>query len=94
MIFDYYGDKENFLVVADAWHPFWKAAVGDLNLPVIKANEIFKGIKLPPGKKTLTLYFDTSPYFPGVYVSIVAWIIFIMGLFSTLKYKRDKPYFR
>ena len=94
MIFDYYGDKENFLVVADAWHPFWKATVGDNNLPVIKANEIFKGIKLPPGENTLTLYFDTSPYFPGVYVSIVAWIIFIMGLFSTLKYKRDKPYFR
>lgn len=93
MIFDYFGAKENFLVVADAWHPFWKAAMGGLDLPVIKANEIFKGIKLPPGRNTLTLYFDTSPYFPGVYVSIVVWIIFIIGLLSSLKYKRDIPRF-
>ena len=50
MIFDYYGDKENFLVVADAWHPFWKAKIDDEIIPVIKVNEIFKGVKLPPGQ--------------------------------------------
>ena len=62
MIFDYYGDKGNFLVIADAWHPFWKAIIDDEILPVIKANEIFKGVKLPPGQGTVTLYFDTSDY--------------------------------
>jgi hypothetical protein len=87
MVFDYYGDKENFLVVADAWHPFWKARIGGKNLSVIKANEIFKGVKLPPGQGTVTLYFDTSPYFPGVYVSIVAWGLFFVGFLLTLKYK-------
>ena len=87
LIFDYYGDKENFLVVADAWHPFWKAEIDDEILPVIKANEIFKGVKLPPGQGTLTLYFDTSDYLPGVYVSIVAWGLFLIGFLLTLKYK-------
>jgi hypothetical protein len=87
IVFDYYGDKENFLVVADAWHPFWKARIGGKNLSVIKANEIFKGVKLPPGQGTVTLYFDTSPYFPGVYVSIVAWGLFFVGFLLTLKYK-------
>jgi hypothetical protein len=87
MIFDYYGDKENLLVVADAWHPFWKAKIDDEILQVIKANEIFKGVKLPSGKGNITLYFDTSPYFPGVYVSIVAWSIFVISLILILKYK-------
>ena len=87
MVFDYYGDKENFLVVADAWHPFWKAKIDDEFLPVIKANEIFKGVKLPSGQGTVNIYFDTSPYFPGVYVSIVAWGLFVTGLILTLKYK-------
>ena len=87
MVFDYYGDKENFLVVADAWHPFWKAKIKDEILPVIKANEIFKGVKLPPGQGTVTIYFDTLPYFPGVYVSIVAGVLFLIGFLLTLKYK-------
>jgi hypothetical protein len=93
MIFDYYGDKGNFLVIADAWHPFWKAIIDDEILPVIKANEIFKGVKLPPGQGTVTLYFDTSYYFPGVYVSIVAWSLFVIGLILTLKYKWDATMF-
>ena len=92
MVFDYYGDKENFLVVADAWHPFWKAEIAGKNLSVIKANEIFKGIKLPPGKGIVTLFFDTSPYIPGVYVSIAAWGLFLTGLFLTWKYKWRVPF--
>ena len=63
MEFDYYGNKENFLVVADAWHPFWKAKINGETLPVIKANDIFKGVRLPPGQGTVTMYFDTSPYY-------------------------------
>jgi hypothetical protein len=89
MVFDFQGDKEEFLVVADAWHPFWKATSGDQDLSVIKANEIFKGVKLPPGEYTFTLFFDTSPYFLGIYVSITAWILFLTALFLVLKYRLD-----
>ncbi len=77
MVFDYNGKEDGFLVVADAWHPFWKAYAGDKNLPVVKANEIFKGVRLPKGEYTLTMEFDTSPYFPGVYIAIIFWILFL-----------------
>ena len=80
MIFDYRGDRENFLVVADAWHPFWKARAGGSVLPVIKTNEIFKGIRLPKGEYMLDLFFDTAPFFTGIYVSAIAWILFLAGL--------------
>ena len=81
MVFDFSGNNEEFLVIADAWHPFWKAYAGDTSLPVVKANEIFKGVRLPKGKYTLIMEFDTSPYSPGVYVSIIFWILFLSGLF-------------
>ena len=87
MTFEFDGDKEELLVVADAWHPFWKAKMGDKHLPVFKANDIFKGVKIPAGKGTITLYFDTSPYMPGVYVSVVAWVIFTISLFLSIRYK-------
>jgi len=93
MVFDFQGDKEELLLVADAWHPFWKATSGDKDLSVVKANEIFKGVKLPSGDYTFTLFFDTSPYFPGIYVSILAWILFLTALFLVLKYRLDITYF-
>ena len=93
MVFDFQGDKDEFLVVADAWHPFWKATRGNHDLSVVKANEIFKGVKLPPGDYTFILFFDTSPYFLGIYVSITAWILFLTALFLVLKYRLDFSYF-
>src|SRR3972149_1679401 len=93
MVFDYEGDRDNFLVVADAWHPFWKARIEGEDLPVVKTNEIFKGVKLPPGKFDLTLYFDTSPYYPGIYISIFAWITFISGWFFVWKYNWNLSFF-
>lgn len=93
MVFDYNGNGENFLVIADAWHPFWKARIAGKDIPVVKANEIFKGVKLPPGKFDLTLYFDTSPYYPGIYISIFAWITFISGWFFVWKYNWNLSFF-
>jgi hypothetical protein len=80
MVFDYNGKEDEFLVVADAWHPFWKAYARDKSLPVVKTNEIFKGVRLPKGEYTLTMEFDTSPYLPGVYVTIGFWIVFMSAL--------------
>lgn len=93
MVFDYQADKKNFLVVADAWHPFWKAKTETQNFPVVKANEIFKGVRLPAGKYIFTLFFDTSPYFPGIYVSIIAWVLFILGWILVLRFKWELPQF-
>jgi hypothetical protein len=85
MAFDFDGRQEEFLVVADAWHPFWRARANNQELPVIRANGLFKGIRLPPGKYELALYFDTSAYRPGIYVSAVAWVALCIALFMTLK---------
>lgn len=89
MIFDFHGDNEELLVVADPWHPFWKARIDDNSLPIIKVNEIFKGVRLPKGEYTLIMFFDTSPYFAGVYVSIIAWIVFISG-WAFLFYRQNR----
>ena len=92
MVFDFSGNNEEFLVVADAWHPHWKAYAGDKYLPIVKANEIFKGVKLPKGEYTLTMEFDTSPYLPGVYISITFWILFLSAwIWVYFRGRHDQP---
>lgn len=80
MVFDYSGDRENFLVIVDAWHPFWRAKVDGNIYQVVKANGIFKGLRIPEGRHAITLYFDTTPFYPGIYISIIVWILFLSSL--------------
>lgn len=77
MVFEYSGLSDELLVVADAWHPFWKAAAQGEAIPVLKVNGIFKGIRLKPGHYDVTMYFDNSPYKFGIYVSVAAWFVFV-----------------
>jgi len=76
MVFRYESARMEFLVVADAWHPLWRAEVDGTPAPVVRANGIFKGVKLPPGAHGLTLTFDTSPFTPGIYIAAAAWGVF------------------
>jgi len=78
MKFSYDSDRDNLLVIADAWHPFWKAQKDNgESLSVIKANKVFKGIKLPPGRYDIKVYFDNSPYKPGIFIAIISWVLFL-----------------
>ena len=79
MLFQYYSTENEFLVVADAWHPFWRAKIDGIETKVIKANGVFKGIFLPPGEHNIRLYFDNSPFLPGVWVTLIVWPLFIGG---------------
>jgi len=91
MEFTYSSEKSEFLVVSDAWHPYWHARVNDEEVKVFKANGIFKGISLPPGQGTVRLYFDNSPYRPGIWVSVFGWIFFLgTWLFFALRTQQFK----
>ena len=59
-------------------------------LGVVKVNGIFKGVRLPPGKHSVTFYFDNTPYRPGIYVSIIAWMLFVSGWF--LAWRKEKGF--
>jgi len=80
MEFAYSAKKESFLVVADAWHPRWKASIDGTETGVFKTNGVFKGVLIPEGRHVLKLYFDTTPYQPGIFVSLVSATIFLSGL--------------
>ncbi len=90
MTFDYNSLSDGFLVVADAWHPFWKArnSQGE-ELQIVKTNEVFKGVRLPAGNYQVEMYFDTSPYLPGVWVSLAAWILWLVGFVWAYRSRRE-----
>lgn len=77
MEFKYTSDSREFLVIADSWHPNWRATINGQNSPILKTNGVFKGILLPSGEGTVHLFFDNSLYTPGIWISVIAWILFL-----------------
>ena len=75
--FQYESEEQEFLVMADAWHPNWRAQVDGNEIDVIKVNGVFKGALLPAGKHKVHFFFDNSSYFPGIWISVVAWVVFL-----------------
>ena len=93
LIFDFKGTSPELLVVADSWHPFWRARAKGKDLPVIKANGIFKGVKLPAGEYQLRLFFDTRPYKKGIPVCVMSWFLFLAGFVYAWRH-RQRPLWR
>ena len=79
MEFEYSSEQNEFLVINDAWHDQWRANVNGSETIILKSNGVFKGIPLPPGKGTIELFFDNSPYKPGIWITVIGWIFFLGG---------------
>jgi len=77
--FKYASDKPEFLVMADSWHPNWHASVNGEDIPIFKTNGVLKGVLLPPGEGEVHFFFDNTPYRPGIWITGLAWILFILG---------------
>lgn len=74
MVFDPYGTREGWLIVAEAWHPDWRAYSDGAQVPVFKA---FGGLMaVPLGRTNGSIEFVFSPprwYDLAVWISGLSW---------------------
>lgn len=47
-----------FLVLNDLWHPWWRATIDGREVPVLRANVLFRAVALPPGAHTVRFRFE------------------------------------
>jgi len=90
MTFHYRSSGPELLVVADAWHPQWKASIDGEDASVIRVNRMFKGVSVPAGEHRVTLYFDTTKYRLGIYFSLAAWVTLI-AVFGVYYLRKKSP---
>jgi hypothetical protein len=46
-----------WVVVNDPWHPWWFATVDGRDVPLLRANVLFRAVEVPPGKHVVRLRF-------------------------------------
>jgi hypothetical protein len=52
-----------FVVLNDVWHPWWRVAVDDKPVAILKANVLFRAVVVPPGRHLV--HFTFHPFVGG-----------------------------
>ncbi len=60
------------LVLLDSYDPGWTVEVDGLPAPVIRANALFRGVRLAPGHHTVRFYYDPASWRWGWRISVAA----------------------
>jgi uncharacterized membrane protein YfhO len=63
-------DQPGLLVLADAFHPGWRAIVDGRPEPVLRVNHVLRGVALAPGAHDVEFEFAPSTLHTGVQLSV------------------------
>ena len=50
-------DRGGFVVLNDLWHPWWVATLDDSPEQILRANVLFRAVRVPPGRHTVKFTF-------------------------------------
>ncbi|MDZ4842384.1 MAG: hypothetical protein SH859_09615 [Hyphomicrobium aestuarii] len=50
--------RGGFVVLHDPWHPWWTATIDGVAAPILKANVLFRAVRVPPGRHTVRFRFE------------------------------------
>ena len=51
------GPDGGYVVLNDLWHPWWRATLDDAPVPILKANVLFRAVRVPPGRHVVRFSF-------------------------------------
>lgn len=72
-------DRASLLVVADNWHPGWKAAVDGETAPVLRVNHTLRAVPLDPGEHAVVMEFRSDAVRTGFVVSLAS-LLLVVGV--------------
>jgi hypothetical protein len=65
-------DGPMFVLLSDAYHPWWRASIDGEQTEVVRTDARFRGVFVPAGAQEVTLRFDRTPFYAGALLSLLA----------------------
>jgi hypothetical protein len=72
-----------YLVMSDAWYPGWRARVDGAEVPIIRADYLFRGIPLTAGKHRVVFQYLPRAFRYGLLISIAGAALVAAGIALT-----------
>ena len=86
-------NKNGFLILSDTYYPGWKAYVDNKETKILRANYIFRAIKLEKGAHTVRFVYEPKSFTIGLWISSVSLLLVIVGLLFCYSFNHLKPKF-
>ncbi|MCJ7627646.1 MAG: hypothetical protein MUO50_04565, partial [Longimicrobiales bacterium] len=67
------------LVLAENWYPAWKAEVGGVEAPVLRANHTLRAVPVPSGESEVEIFFDSGTLL-GPFLITLASLALVFGV--------------
>ena len=77
------------LVLADAFYPGWQATVDGMPAPILRANLMFRGLALAPGRHEIMFTYKPTIWRLGVVISLAAVMILAAAVSATYIRRRS-----
>jgi len=58
-----------YLIIRDSFSPYWRAEVDGAPAPIVRADALFRAIRLEPGRHRVHLVFRPTPFYSGAAIS-------------------------
>jgi hypothetical protein len=80
-----------YLVLAEAWYPGWRAWVNGVEMPVYRADVMFRAVHVPAGESSVVFAFAPTAYPLALYVSAAAWVVLMVWALRQYPIRQGKP---
>lgn len=78
-------EKEKYMVFSIPYSEGWKAYVDGKETKLQKANVMYMGLALEPGEHEITLRYCSPGFWPGLTLTLVSVIVFLIFLYKWIK---------
>jgi hypothetical protein len=82
--------SKGLLILGDAYHPGWQATVNSQPAPIIKVNQVERGLLVPPGPYRVLLYFAPETLRSGEFAGGAGLILFVILGFVDFRRGRQR----
>jgi len=78
-----------WLVLSDVWYPGWRAWTDGKPVPILKADYLFRAVKVRAGQHEIVMVYNPFSFWSGLVISLVAGFLLTGYTFKVLK-DRDR----
>jgi hypothetical protein len=82
IVIDEDAQQDGYLVLTDAYYPGWTATIDGQPTDIERADVMFRAVRVPAGQHRVEMRYEPSLFRIGMWITIGAWVILIIGLVS------------
>lgn len=73
--------QASYLLQREAWYPGWRARVDGQDVPLLRADVVYRAVAVPAGEHDIEIWFESTSFAHGLMLS-VAGLIVIIGVMA------------